>query len=66
MKKIKYIKGVELPVKKLCDRCGNDLANGTAWLHLPFRKKYVVLCLICNYGLMYGFYKDVKKELKDG
>ena len=46
---------------KTCDRCGNDLTNGNYFIHLPFKKEYIKLCNICNFGLMYGFYRDIKK-----
>ena len=49
--------------KELCDRCGNDCSHGEYFIHLPFIKKYIRLCGICQYGLMYGFYLDIKREL---
>ena len=48
-----------------CDRCGNDFQkNWFAW-HLPFSKMYIYFCHICHAGMMYGFYKDVLREIKD-
>ena len=48
---------------KTCDRCGNDLSHGSYFLHLPFKKQYVKLCGICQGGLTYGYYLEMKREL---
>ena len=48
---------------KVCDRCGNDLSKGGFVLHLPFKKQYVELCNICQYGLMFSYYSDIKRDL---
>lgn len=38
-------------VPKVCSRCGNDLMTGSTILHLPFEKRYIVLCGVCHRGL---------------
>jgi len=44
-KKKKYVTtgGIEVPKMTICDRCGNDLSQGSTLIHLPFRKKYIAL-----------------------
>jgi len=56
---------LELPTKKLCDRCGNDLLKGDNMLHFPFIEKYIHLCHICYDGLKLGLYRDQRKELQE-
>ena len=51
---------------RVCDRCGNDLLNGKFLIHLPFRKKYITLCGICQFGLMYGYHRDLVRDEKGG
>ncbi len=49
----------------LCDRCGNDLLKGDFLFHLPFRGGYISFCHVCIKGLMYGFYQDVMRDIKN-
>ena len=65
-KKKKYVTtgGIEVPKMTICDRCGNDLSQGSTLIHLPFRKKSIALCMICHWGLTFGFYLDIKNILK--
>lgn len=51
---------------KVCDRCGNDLLGGVYLIHLPFKKMYIALCLICQFGLIYGYHRDFVKNEKGG
>jgi len=46
----KIIKRYKL-IPKVCSRCGNDLMTGSATFHLPYEKRYMVLCSICARGL---------------
>ena len=63
-KKVSLGKSVVVKAKDRCDRCGNDLVKGGSWLHFPYMKLHIVLCHVCLDGLMYGFYKDVRQQLK--
>lgn len=42
----------------LCDRCGNDFYRGSFAWHLPYIKKYVWLCRICQLGMITGMHLD--------
>lgn len=48
--------------KMVCDRCGNDLSGGGFLIHLPYSKIYIVLCGICQNGIVYSFYQDFVKN----
>jgi len=54
---------------KVCSRCGNDLMTGQTTIHLPFEKRYLVLCGVCHRGLgfpvgLYGGKSPTAEEWK--
>jgi hypothetical protein len=61
----KYQRLLGVDKTKLCDRCGNDLGYGSGCIHLPFIKKYISLCGICQKGLIFGYYIDFKNTIKE-
>jgi ribosomal protein S27AE len=66
IKKRKLINNYIDKQSKVCDRCGNDISQGGFMIHLPFRKKYVVLCSICQFGLIFAYHKDFVNDQKGG
>jgi hypothetical protein len=64
-KTIESMEGISLPKRDKCDRCGNDFSKGAYYLYFPYKNIYIALCHICNFGLMFGFYNDVKRMVRE-